>query len=127
MNKATKLTLDELMRRKEQILAAKKKKEKAVLYIPSLDANITIEEPTAELVNDALEMDKGDGDRYLIYHCIVEPKLKDNRIQEEFNCTEPTDIVDMLFKPGEIPMIAVEAMKLAGYIEGIKNVETIKN
>lgn len=124
MDKRTKLTLDELLRRKEQMLEAKKTKAKAEMYIPSLDATITVEEPDGALVRDANEMEAGEGDKYLCYNCIKEPNLKASSVQEAYGCAEPTDIVDILFKPGEIPQIAVECMKLAGYGGGV---ETIKN
>lgn len=34
------------------------------------------------------------------------------------------DIVDVIFAPGEIPQIAIECMKLAGYMGGV---EAVKN
>ena len=43
MNKATKLTLAELLRRKEQMIASKKIKKTMDLYIKSIDSVITIE------------------------------------------------------------------------------------
>ncbi len=127
MDKYTKLTLEELMRRKEQILAAKKVKKTKTLYIESLDSTIIIEEPDGALVNDAVEMET-DGDKYMVYNSVKEPNLKDAKLREEFGCIEPTDIVDMLFDAGEIPQIATQCMALAGYKEGnVKAVEEIKN
>jgi hypothetical protein len=106
------------------MLAAKKKKETEDIYIPSLDATITIEEPDGTLVRDANEMEAGEGDKYLCYECIIEPRLKAKDVQDAFGCNVPMDICDILFKPGEIPQIAVAIMKLAGYGGGV---EAIKN
>jgi len=124
MTKRTKLTLAELIRRKEQMLAAKKVKKTQDLYVKSIDAVITIEEPDNALCRDASEMEQGEGDKYLCYECIKEPNLKSHELQEAFGCSEPMDIVDIIFAPGEIPQISVECMKLAGYMGGV---EQIKN
>ncbi len=121
MNKKTKLTLAELMKRKEQILAAKKTKKTQDLYVKSIDAVITIEEPDNALCRDASEMEQGEGDKYLCYECIKEPNLKAKDLQEAFGCVEPMNIVDIIFAPGEIPQIAVECMKLAGYMGGVED------
>ena len=124
MNKNTKLTLAELLRRKEQMLESKKVKKTQDLYIKSIDATITIEEPTGALCRDANDMEPGEGDKYMCYECIVEPNLKDAEVQKQFGCTNPMDIVDVIFAPGEIPQIAIECMKLAGYMGGV---EAVKN
>lgn len=124
MSKNTKLTLAELMKRKEQMLQAKKKKETQDLYIKSIDATITIEEPDAALCRDANDMEAGEGDKYMCYECIKEPNLKDRELQEAFGCTTPMDIVELIFKAGEIPQIAIECMKLAGYVGGV---DAVKN
>ena len=39
-------------------------------------------------------------------------------------CAVPMDIVEIIFAPGEIPQIAIECMKLAGYMGGV---EAVKN
>ena len=124
MNKNTKLTLTELLRRKEQMLESKKIKKTQDLYIKSIDAAITIEEPTGALCRDANDMEAGEGDKYLCYECIKEPNLKSKEVQDAFGCTVPMDVVDIIFAPGEIPQIAIECMKLAGYMGGV---EAVKN
>lgn len=124
MNKNMKLTLTELLRRKEQMLESKKTKKTMDLYVKSIDATITIEEPTGALCRDANDMEPGEGDKYMCYECIVEPNLKDAEVQKQFGCINPMDIVDVIFAPGEIPQIAIECMKLAGYMGGV---ETVKN
>ena len=125
MNKNTKITLAELMARKEQMLEKRKTPVKQQLYIKSLDGTITIEAPTAALARDAQETENGDA--YMVYSCVVEPCLKSKELQEAFGCVEPMEIVEKIFSPGEIPQIAVECLKLAGYIDGVKAVNDVKN
>jgi len=125
MDKHTKITLDELLRRKEQKLEAKKKKKTSALYVKSLDGIITIESPTAALARDAQDMDNGDA--YMVYSCVTEPNLKSKELQDAYECVEPLEIVDKVFDVGEIPQIAVECLKLAGYVDGVKAVDEIKN
>ena len=109
MNKATKLTLAELLRRKEQMIASKKIKKTMDLYIKSIDSVITIEEPDGALCRDANDMEAG---------------LKSKEVQDAFGCAVPMDIIEIIFAPGEIPQIAIECMKLAGYMGGV---EAVKN
>ncbi len=130
MDKNTRITLNELMRRKEQMLEAKRQKKTRELYVESLGGVITIEEPTRELVNDCREMSKngGDGDAYIIYQCVKEPNLKDPELLRAFECAEPSEIVGRIFEPGEIGALSQEIVMLAGYgINAVQRVERIKN
>jgi len=120
-----KITLDELLRRKEQMLEAKQKPKTAELFVKSLGGTITVESPTAALARDAQDMENGDV--YVVYQCVVEPCLKAKELQTAFACVEPLEIVEKLFEPGEIPQISVECLKLAGYIDGVARVEETKN
>ena len=124
MNKNTKLTLAELLRRKEQMLESKITKKTLDLYVKSIDAVITVAEPDGALCRDANDMEPGEGDKYLCYECIIEPNLKSKEVQDAFDCAVPMDVVDIIFAPGEIPQIAIECMKLAGYMGGV---EAVKN
>lgn len=123
MNKTTKLTLAELIRRKEQVLDAKRVKPTKELYIPSLDATITIEAPTAATARDANSMADGEGDVYLCYQCIKEPDFKAPELAAEYGCAQPMDIISKVFLPGEIPQISIECMRLAGYGNGVKEIK----
>ena len=125
MDKNTKITLQELIRRKEQMLESKRKPKTANLYIRSLDGTITIESPTAAMAREAQEMENGDA--YMVYSCVTEPYLKSKELQQEFECVDPMEIVEKVFETGEIPQIAVECLKLAGYVDGVKVVNDIKN
>ena len=119
MKKQTKITLQELVRRKEQMLEAKKKKKTQELYVASLDGTITIEEPSAALARDAQEMDAGEGDVYMTYECVIDPPLKSKVLQDAFGCREPMEIVEKIFDAGEIPQIGVACKRLAGYIDSV--------
>jgi hypothetical protein len=125
MKTETKITLQELLRRKEQMLESKKTPKTAELFVKSLGGTITVEAPSASLARDAQEMDNGDC--YLVYQCVTEPCLKSKELQGGFGCVEPMDIVGKIFDVGEIPQISVECLKLAGYVDGVKLVEQTKN
>ena len=125
MSKDTKITLDALLARKEQSKEDKNRKNRRELYIPSLDGTITIKPPTRATISEAKDADNDAlADRYLVYECIVEPDLKDKRLQEAYGCAEPDEIVDRIFELGEVSKIALECMDMAGFnnsVEAVKN------
>ncbi len=120
-----KLTIKDLIAQKEKL----KKKERRTqdLYVESLDANITIQEPSRDVAIEGMEMAQegksDEADVYIVYHTVIEPNLKDPELQKEFGCVEPTDIVLPLFRSGEIASIAGHALQLAGYGQGVKKVD----
>lgn len=104
----------------------------AELKVDRLDAIITIEIPDTQLCMDALNAKDDDtgakSDDYLVYTIMTEPNLKDPELQKAYECTEPTDIVEMIFTRGEIADIAAYALDEAGFKRGtVKAVETLKN
>jgi hypothetical protein len=105
------------------MIAAKKTKKTVDLYVSSIDATITIEEPDGALCRDANDMEPGEGDKYMCFECITEPNLKSKEVQDAFGCATPMDVVEYIFAPGEIPQIAIECMKLAGYMGGVEQVK----
>lgn len=120
----TKLTLKDLIAKKEQVLNKKKTRD---LYIKSLDAVITIEKPSIETIVDASKIDSGvESDKYLVYNCIIDPNLRDKELQQAYGCVEPSDILK-IFDDGEISSIAKECMNLAGYSGSVSVVDDIKN
>ena len=128
MDKKTKITLDELLRRKEQVLNAKKEKRTKALFIPSLDGTVVITQPSMSVIQDAQGIDDPiASDKYLVYESVTEPNLKSHELQLAYGCGEPSDIVDMLFLPGEASQIAANAVKLAGFDGRVTPVEEIKN
>ena len=124
MNK-NKLTIKDLLKRKEDI-SSKRVKETKSLYVKSLDGVISIQKPDRALCLDALGMDQ-DGDSYMVYNCVVEPNLKDPELQQEYGCVTPMEIAEKLFEPGEIAGIARECVSLAGYGDSVTVVDEIKN
>ena len=124
-----KLTITDILAQKE---AAKQKKlAQQTLFVKSLGAEITIQEPTKALILEAASLEE-QSDSHIIYHCTIEPNLKENHkeLMEHFGCATPYEIVDCLFKPGEAQEIAQHIMALAGYATkgaNVKIVNEIKN
>jgi len=133
MDKKTKITLDMLMKRKEQATAAKRKPKTKDLYIESLDGVITIKEPDRGILSDSSAAeDEMLVDRYLIYQCVVSPNLHDPDLIAAYGCKgEPDAIVDEIIAIGEQKNIALECLSLAGFnnkVEVVKaEVKDLKN
>lgn len=122
---ADKIKLTDLIAQADKKKAQGKKR--ADIYVKSLEGLITIEQPDRALCLDALDKDEK-GDDYLVYECVIEPSLKDKALQDAYGCIEPLDIVEKIFDPGEISLIAVEIIGLAGYGSGsIQVVDDLKN
>lgn len=121
-----KVTLQDLIAKAEQKKQCKK--ELRQLYVKSLDGIITIIKPDRKLILEAMDMeDESEGDKYLVYNCVVEPNLKDKELQQAYNVVSPMDVVDEIFEPGEVASISKELIKLAGYVDSVKLVDDIKN
>lgn len=108
------------------MLEAKKNVKRARVYVKSLGGEIIIKAPTKSLATEAAEMEN-DGDAHLVYECVAEPDLHSKELQDAYGCTYPEEIVEKLFDAGEITPIAMECMKLAGYVNSVKLVEEVKN
>jgi hypothetical protein len=126
---AKKLTIVDILAQKE---AAKQKKAvQQTLFIASIDAEITIQEPTKALIIESAGLED-QSDNHLIYHCLVEPDIKTNHkeLMSHFGCATPFEIVECLFKLGVVSEIAQKIMALAGYSStgaGAKVVNDLKN
>ncbi|WP_341281619.1 hypothetical protein [Paenibacillus sp. FSL H8-0537] len=107
-----KLTVAELLQRKETIKG--QGQDAVTLQVESLAGEIVITQFPNEILGEAMSKDSG-SDEYAVLYGVSEPNLRDKELQAAFACTEPTDIVNMLFKLGEIKAIAAELMKLSGY------------
>lgn len=125
MDNKTKITLDVLLARKEQAKEDKRKHATRELYVESLDGTITIKAPTRAILSDARNTDDDTlADRYLVYQCVVEPNLKDKKLQAAYDVAEPDEIVDKVFELGEVSKIAAECVDMAGFgnsVESVKN------
>ncbi|MEL3956924.1 hypothetical protein NST17_06900 [Caldifermentibacillus hisashii] len=130
MSELKKLTLTDLIKEKEKYKVKADVTED--LYLSRLDASITIRKPerslcmeSFEMVNDQNQAEKADA--FMVYNIVVEPNLKDAKLQQEFGCVEPIDIVEKIFEIGEITQIAKAGLELAGYSAGVDKVKDLKN
>ncbi|BBI32488.1 phage tail assembly chaperone [Cohnella abietis] len=124
------VTIQQLLEQKEQL--KKKQKRKQRLFIESLDGEIVIQEPDRAIALEGVEMAQGDradyADVHIAYHSVIDPNLRDPELQKAFGCSEPTDIVNLIFRAGEITAISGHALQLAGFGQGVRKVdETVKN
>lgn len=122
-----KLTLADIISKKDQIMDGKKKIGNVL--IPSLGGYIVVEKPDRELIADANEITGGmESNVHLVYNCIVDPNLKDKETIDAFGVHTPKELVQVLLNDGEISDVADALMKLAGYGDtGIKLVTDLKN
>lgn len=126
--KYTKLTLEGLLAKREQMLEAKKTPKKATLYIKSHDATITVQEPSKQVVRDAFEMEGDVSNAYVTRECCIDPPLKSNELMEAFGIADPLDVPDAIFTHAEVGLIAEACLKLAGYDpSSVQVVDDIKN
>ncbi len=124
------LTVTDLLKKKEEL--KQKENQREEIYVPSLDAYIIVKKPTRSLCMEALSIAQNEStqdkaDLHMVYNCVVEPNLKDEKLQEEFGCIEPTDIVEKIFEAGEIGSISGYCLQMAGYSDSVKAVKDIKN
>lgn len=110
------VSIQDLIKNKEKIQARKNKLYD--LEIPDF-GTVTIKQPTISLIMEAQNMENN-SDQYIIYETFVSPNLKDKELQKEFECTEPTDIVNKIFKIGEIAYIGRAIMECAGFNKDVK-------
>lgn len=126
--KHRKITLQELIAKKEQKRMEREKRKTAEFYVKSLDGVIEVKAPTIEMTADAVKMGDDGGNEYLIYQCCVNPNLKDPALREAYGAAEPFEVVRALFQPGEIAALSIEILKLAGYDDGsVMPVSELKN
>ena len=110
------INVQDLIKNKEKIQTRKNKLYD--LEIPDF-GTVTIKQPTMDLIMEAQNMESN-SDQYIIYETFVSPNLKDKELQKEFECTEPTDIVNKIFKIGEIAYIGRAIMECAGFNRYVK-------
>lgn len=96
------------------------------------DGQITIKSLEMDKIQDAIKMAGGDLYKSSVIACyngIVEPNLKDKKLHEGFGCkTNPHAIVEKLFDPSEIKVIADKITALSGVGKSADEViEEIKN
>lgn len=126
------LTIEELIAKKEAIEMAKENNKTRELHIDSLDGNIIIERADTILVNECMELSNTDSDKAdkrIVYYCVKSPNLKNEKLQEAYECIEPIDIVEKIFPdPAIYKQIATQIMNLSGYSTGgVTVVDKVKN
>lgn len=123
--KTTVLTIEDILKRKEYF--KKKKVETRELHIKSLDSNIVISKIDRDLYLEIADMDPEVADDHLVYNSIVEPNLKSQELQSQFELETPYDILYEIFEPGEVKSIAAQCLDFSGYTNNVSVVDEIKN
>ena len=105
------VSIGELIAQKDELKAKRGEKYEVETSIGTL----IMKQPSAALIEELVTMYGRMSDQYLILKCCVVPNLHDRELQAAYECAEPTDIVDRLFKIGEARTIAGKLMNKAGY------------
>lgn len=131
MNNHTRLTLDDLIARKEQRKQATPSYKD--VYIDMLGGNILVEKiPLRQLIGllEGLDSDSPQDALQakidIIYSCC--PIMRKKELQDAYNCDVPNDIVCKLFheKLGPINKLVVSIIDLYGMGDD-KSIEEVKN
>lgn len=132
--KMTKLTLEELIAQKEKYQRKQDVFQEIALKRGTDFLTIKIKKPSKALCLECLTMANNIdesvqemSDIHMVYNIVVEPNLKDKKLQDAYECVEPTDIVEKLFEIGEIGQISGHGMMLAGYGTEVKVIKDLKN
>jgi len=125
---AKKATFKDLLEKKIQ--KEKDKNKTKEIYIDSMDATLTFNKPSDDVVLDAVEIMGNEKDtrkiveayKNLIY--LTCKTLQDVELQKELEVVDPFDTVSILFSLGEILEIGNQIMELVdmqGVVTEIKN------
>lgn len=109
-------------------LIEEKKRREFIVEIDELGA-FKFRTPDAFDIIDSLEFKNGGyEDEFIIYSCMLEPNPKDTDLHEAFGCSEPFDIIDAIFLPGEKQRVAQILSEKAGFHKDVaKVVDEVKN
>ena len=109
------LTVEKLLQDKEIIEKATGEKT-TKLEIKRLGGEITIKSLTMDkLMGLAQEKDKYKANVKVVYSAVIDPNLKDNDLLKSYSCkSNPYAIVEKIFKPVEINLIADKICELSG-------------
>lgn len=125
-----KLTLDEILAK--QLQQKEKGKKQVEIYVPALDGYIVAEkqrvDKVLDMMDDAMQTDStAAGYRSnidLIYeHCAI---LHNPKLQEAYECAEPTDIVGKMFDD-DIAAVNEAAEKIVALYGFDKLYDDVKN
>jgi len=130
MSERKKVTLESLIKRKIEL--KQERKYEGELFVPSLDGDIQVEVLKSDVVdfmesmkNSKTEEDYENIAQTLIYSIVKTPDLTDKKLQKEFGCEEPTDIVKYVFTDAEQADILEFAVSAVGMSRGM--VKEVKN
>ncbi|MDU1068191.1 phage tail assembly chaperone [Clostridium sp.] len=110
------LTIEKLLQDKEIIEKATGEKT-TKLEIKRLGGEITIKSLTIDKLMGLAQQEK---DQYkanvkVVYSAVIDPNLKDNDLLKSYSCkSNPYAIVEKIFKPVEINLIADKICELSG-------------
>ncbi|SDJ76215.1 hypothetical protein [Salimicrobium halophilum] len=122
-----KVSVQDLIKQKDDI--EKKKKETFKIYVPSLDGYVETKKATRSQIITGTQMSEQgegyEGDHYLIYHCLVDPSLKDDELLKTYGVgkNKGHEIVSKIFEWYEVSMLA---QKIAGG-DKMSLVDEVKN
>ncbi len=131
------LTAEMLLKNKKVIEERTAEKE-TTLKIKSLEG--LVEDPTIKIrslnyaeiskIQEEAGQDKIKMDILTCYNAVVEPNLKDKKVQEGYECkTNPYGIVEKIFEKQDVMFISGKIAKLSGLAETKEEnvIEEIKN
>lgn len=109
-----KLTIEDIIAKKDQIQDDKKKTVK--IHVNSLGGYVTLAKPDRKLIADSLQKETGlDSNIHVVYNTMIEPDLKDKEAQKAFGVLTPKELLTAILSDGEVSMIAEKLMEVAGY------------
>ena len=110
------VTIEELIAQRELIDGRKNQ-----LYeLETSVGTIVVKQPTAALIAEADRMkDSSASNAFIVLECVVQPNLRDSKLQKEFGTFEPLDVVSKIFKYGEVFRIAEKLTELAGFKDNL--------
>ena len=119
------VTISELIGRREEIL----NKKNETYDIETSIGTLTVKQPSMALAVEIAQMENSMSDKYLIFKTCIDPNLGDKELQDAYQVMNPPDIVENLFKVGEIRKISNAIMDTAGFGKNItpKLHEKVKN
>lgn len=124
------LTAKDLISKKKVI--EESKLEKVQMTIERLGGDLIFRIPDTYDVTDSstyAESHRGQGgEAFLIQACCLSPSFKDKELLDAYETSEPIDVINAIFFPGEIQEIAKKLLAVAGYDDSaVGSVEKVKN
>lgn len=124
------ITAKDLISKKKII--EENKLEKITMEVKRLGGDFEFRIPDTYDITDSSSYSDGHGgqggEAFLIQACCLSPSFKDKALLDAYEASEPVDVVNAIFFPGEIQEIAKRLLKVAGYDDDVVgSVEKVKN